>query len=178
MLPTVFYLALQISDVQTFVVKRITNHLSQNIKSTISIGKIKYKFFNSLIISDLLIKDQNNDTLLYAPSVTTGIKKIDIRNKSFRLGRVTLIRPVVRFITDSTGMMNLTWYLNKLKNPQDTISKTGSLFSIDQIDISDASFSLIDKKSTVSDTKFDINNLNLTGISGILEDFMIRKDTT
>ena len=178
MLPTVFYLALQISDVQTFVIKRITNQLSQNFKSTISVGKIKYKFFNSLIISDLLIKDQNNDTLLYSPGVTTGIKRLDFRNMSFRLGRVTLIKPVVKFITDSTGMMNLTWYLNKIKNPQDTTTKAGSQFSIDQIDISDARFSLIDHNGPISNNKLDFNNLNLTGINGIIEDFKIMDDTT
>ena len=178
MLHTVFYLALQMSDVQTFVIKRITNQLSQNFKSTISVGKIKYKFFNSLIISDLLIKDQNNDTLLYSPGVTTGIKRLDFRNMSFRLGRVTLIKPVVKFITDSTGMMNLTWYLNKIKNPQDTTTKAGSQFSIDQIDISDARFSLIDHNGPISINKLDFNNLNLTGINGIIEDFKIMDDTT
>ena len=63
MAPTVLYLLLRTSRVQTFLVKRISNHFSNEFKSTISVGTIKYKFFNELTISNILIKDKNNDTL-------------------------------------------------------------------------------------------------------------------
>jgi hypothetical protein len=178
MLPTVFYLVLQISEVQTFLVKRITNHFSNQIKSTVSVGSIDFKFFNKLILNDILIKDKNNDTLMFSQKITTSIKRINIRNKSFRLGRVTMIKPVVKFITDSTGIMNLTWYLDMFKNPADSTKKSKSTFSIDQIDISDARFSLINHSGVRGKTKIDFNNLNLTGINGIIEDFRLQDDTT
>ncbi|MCX6254369.1 MAG: translocation/assembly module TamB domain-containing protein [Bacteroidia bacterium] len=178
MLPTVFYLVLQISEVQTFLVKRITNHFSDKIKSTISVSRIEFKFFNKLIINDILIKDQNNDTLIFSQKVTIGIKRIDVRNKSFRLGRVTLIKPVVNFITDSTGIMNLTWYMNLLKNPADSTQKAKNTIAIDQIDISDARFSLINHTGLRSKTKIDFNNLKINSINGIIEDLRIQDDTT
>ena len=178
MLPTVLYLLLQTSSVQTFLVKRITSHFSNQIKSTISIGSIEYRFFNKLSISDLLIKDRNNDTLIYSWKVMLGIKRLDFKNKSFRLGRVSLIKPVIAFITDSSGMMNLTWYLNLLKNPSDTIKKTGSRFSVDQIDINDARFSLINRTGLKAKTKIDFNNLNLRELNGIIEDLKIFNDST
>ncbi|MBK7710422.1 MAG: hypothetical protein IPJ37_05385 [Bacteroidales bacterium] len=65
MLPVILYPLLQISAVQTYLVNRITSHFSNNIHSTISVGKIEYKFFNKLSVNDILIKDQHNDTLLY-----------------------------------------------------------------------------------------------------------------
>lgn len=178
MLPTVLYLLIQNSEVQTFLVNRITKHFSNEFKSIISVGRIEYKFFNRLSINDILIKDQNNDTLLYTQKVTTGIKRIDFRNKSFRLGRVTLIKPVVKFITDSTGIMNLTWYMDLLKNPPDSTKKAKSIFSINQIDISDARFSLINHSAIRGKTIIDFNNLNLTAINGIIEDLNIQNGTT
>jgi hypothetical protein len=178
MLPTVLYLVLQISEVQTFLVKRVTDHFSNEIKSTISVGRIEYKFFNRLSINDILIKDKNNDTLIYSQEATVGFRRIDFLNKSFRLGRVILIKPVVSFITDTTGMMNLTWYMNLLKNPSDTAKKAKSVFVIDQIDIRDARFSLINHSGLKAKTKIDFNNLNLTGINGIIEDLKILNDTT
>ncbi len=177
-LPTVFYLLLQSSTVQTFLVKRITSHLSTYINSTISVGKVEYKFFNNLIINDLLIKDINNDTLLYTQKITTTIKKIDIRDASFGLGRVTFKKPVVKLITDSTGVMNLASYLDVIKIPSDTIKKKNPAFSIDQVDISDARFSLNNHSiTTVSKTKLDVNNLNITGLNGIIEDIKVQNDT-
>ncbi|MCX6325406.1 MAG: translocation/assembly module TamB domain-containing protein [Bacteroidia bacterium] len=178
MLPTVLYLLLQNSEVQTFLVNRVTKHFSNKIISTISLGKVEYKFFNRLIIDDILIKDKNKDTLIFSQKVTIGIRRIDIRNKSFRLGRVTLIKPVLKFITDSTGIMNLTSYMDLFKNPSDSTKKSKSKFSIDQIDISDARFSLINHTGLRSKTKIDFNNLNFKEINGIIEDLKIQNDTT
>jgi hypothetical protein len=131
LLPTVLYLLLQTAEVQTFLVKRVTNHFSAQFKSSISVGSIEFKFFNKLSINDLLIKDQNSDTLLYSKEIIAGLKWIDFKNKSFRLGRISLIKPVITLITDSTGMMNLTWYLNLLKKPSDAVKKTGMRLNID-----------------------------------------------
>ena len=178
MLPTVLYLILQISEVQTFLVKRITDHFSKELNSTISVGRIEYKFFNKLSASDILIKDKNNDTLIYSRNATIRFRKIDFKNRSFRLGRVTLIKPVVAFITDSSGLMNLTWFLDFLRNTADTTNKTKSKFLIDQIDISDARFSLINRSAVKAKTKIDFNNLNLKGVNGIIEDVRIQNDTT
>jgi hypothetical protein len=178
MLPTVLYLLLQTSEVQTFLVKRITNHFSEQLKSTISVGSIEYKFFNRLTIYNVLIKDKNNDTLLYTQEMTVGIRRMDFKNKSFRLGKVNLFKPYVALITDSTGMMNLTWYLNLIKSQDDTGKKGGSKFSVDQIDIRDARFSLINRSAPKGKTRIDFNDLNLSGINGIIEELKTMNDTT
>jgi len=176
-LPTIFYLVLQIPEVQTFLVKRISGHFSDQINSTISVGKIEYRFFNRLSASDILLKDKNNDTLLYSKNTIIGFKKIDFKNRSLRLGRVILVKPVFALITDSSGSMNLTWYLNLFKKQSDSTNKNKINLIIDQIDISDASFSYVKKSSIPSKTKIDFNNLKLTSINGILEDLKIINDT-
>jgi len=178
LLPTVLYLLLQTAEVQTFLVKRITNHFSAQIKSTISIGSIEYKFFNKLSISNILIKDQNNDTLIYSKELIVGFREMNFKNKSFRLGKVSLVKPVIALITDTTGMMNLTWYLNLIKAAPDTAKKAGTRISIEEIDISDARFALINRTGTRGKTKIDFNNLNLAGLNGIIEDFRTLNDTT
>ena len=178
LLPTVLYLLLQTAKVQTFLIKRITNHFSSEIKSTISFGSIEYKFFNSLSINDVIIKDQNNDTLIYSNQITVGIRSIDIRNKSFRLGKVSIIKPVIALITDSAGIMNLTRYLNLIKAPSDTTNKAGSRIAIDQIEISNARFSLINRSVIKGKSKIDFNNLNLSDLNVTIKDFKTLNDTT
>jgi len=141
-------LLLNTSEVQTFLVKRITNHFSNEIKSTISVGSIEYKFFNKLSINDVIIKDKNNDTLLYSKEIKVGIRRMDFKNKSFRLGKVVLIKPVIALITDSAGSMNLTWYLNLMKNQSDNVKTIGNKISVDQIEINNARFSLINRSAS------------------------------
>jgi hypothetical protein len=178
MIPTIFYLILQIPEVQTYLVKRITSHFSNEIKSTISIGSIKYTFFNRLSVNDLLIRDKHNDTLIYAQNVTAGLRKLDIKKSAFKFGKLVLTKPVIALITDSSGQMNLTWYLEMLKNPADTTKKTKPYFSVNQIDISNARFSILNHSSPAGVSKMDFNNLNVSSLNGIFEDFKIENDTT
>jgi hypothetical protein len=177
-LPVTLFSVLQISEVQTFLVNRITSHLSKNINSTITIGKMEYRFFNKLALNDVLVKDQHNDTLLYTQEIVAAIRYFDLKQKSFRLGRVTVIKPVVALITDSTGMMNLKWYLNMLSNPDDTTKKAPVSFVINEIELSDARFSLINHSGPKGKSPVDFNNLRLSSINASIEDLKIRNDTT
>ncbi|MBK7627426.1 MAG: translocation/assembly module TamB domain-containing protein [Bacteroidales bacterium] len=178
LLPTLLYLVLQIPQVQTAIVQRITSHFSSELKSTISIESFHYRFFNRLTLNNILIKDNHNDTLLFSQEVSVILKGIDLKNNSTRLGKVTLIRPYVALITDSTGLMNLSWFLGKLKSPPDTVKKAPLRLSIDQIDFSNARFSLINHNGKKSKTRLDFNNMNFSDINGIIEDLNIENDTT
>jgi len=178
LLPTLLYLVLQIPQIQTQIVKRISSHFSTQLKSTISVGSFHYRFFTKLTLNDVLIKDNHNDTMLYSRELSAIIKGINLKNKTTRLGKVTLIEPYIALISDSTGLMNLTWYLDLLKNSSDTVKKAPGVFSIDQIDLSNARFSWINHNGLSSKTRMDLNNINLTGINGIIEDLRIENNTT
>jgi len=177
MLPTLLYLTLQFSEVQTFIVNRVSSHFSNEINSSISVGKIEYKFFNRLSINEILIKDQNNDTLLYSQKVTAGIRNVNFKQNYIRLGKVVFIKPEVAFITDSSGLMNISWYIKLFKKSADSREKRPANLSIDQIDISDARFSLINHYSSKGKSKIDFNNLHFTSLNGTFEDIKIKNDT-
>ncbi len=169
---------LRLPSVQTLILKKITDYISKETKSTLSFGKIRLVFFNKIEINDLIVKDQHNDTLLYAQRITAGIRQISRRNKSYKLGKVVVIKPVFALITDSTGLMNLNWYLNMLQRPRDTTSTKSPYFQINQIDISDGRFLLINKYSRPTKTPIDFNNLRIAEINAIVENLNNFKDST
>ena len=178
LIPTCFYLIILIPEVQTFIVRRVISHLSNEIKTTISVGKVEYAFFNKLTINDLLIKDKNNDTLISSSKVIAGIRKLDFRNHSFKLGKVILHEPKVALITDSTGMLNLTWYLEMLRTSnKDTTKKVSSRFSVNLIELNDAQFSLLNESGPESKMMMDFNNLKLTGIKGSIVNLVVLNDS-
>jgi hypothetical protein len=178
MFPTLIAITLQIPQVQTLMVKRITGHFSEQIRSTVSIGKFEYRFFNKLNLNDLLIKDKHDDTLAYVQKLSAGIKYINLKTKSFSIGKLDLLNPVIGLITDSTDEMNLTWYLNMLKNPADTSVKSKGAIKINEIDISNARFSLVNMKGIKSKNPIDFNNLRLLDVNGIIEDLVVKNDST
>jgi hypothetical protein len=178
LLPTLLYLCLQFPNVQTFMVKRIADHFSDELKSSITVGRINYKFFNKLIINDLLIKDQNYDTLIYSEEVSVIIKSLNLKINAVRLGSISLIRPKISLVTDTSGLMNLTWYLNHFKKSNDTIRKAKGSFSIDRIDIRDASFSLVTRGAAAGKSKVNFNDLDIGRINGIIENIKSEDDIT
>jgi TamB, inner membrane protein subunit of TAM complex len=175
---TLLSLIVRIPAVQTFIVKKVTGYISGETKSTVSIGKVRFSFFNKLEFAEVLIKDQHNDTLLYAPEVVIGIRQLNRKNNSIRLGKVVVIKPVVGFITDSTGLMNLTWYLNLIQKPKASTPVKSSFLHINQVEISDGRFSLINKSVPPSKTPMDLNNIRLSGINVIIENLNARNDST
>jgi len=177
-LPTIFYFILRVPVVQTMLVRRITDHISEETRSSIMIGKVEFHFFNRLYMNDILIKDQNNDTLIYSQKISAGIRKIDFRKKAFRLGRVVIDSPVVSFAADSAGTLNIMWYIDKLRAPNDTLKKGKNTIDINQIDINNARFSLVTDKGAKSKAPIDLRNLHLADINCILEGFSIKDDTT
>jgi hypothetical protein len=179
MIPVVFYVALQFPEVQTFLVHRITDHFSKELQSSISVGNIEYRFFNKLSINDILIKDRNDDTLIYSKNISASIRKIDVRHNTIRIGRITLIKPVIALITDTSGMMNLNWYLDILRGPEDTTkSSSAGRFNIGQVELIDGRFSLINRSEPEGKSKIDFNNLYIKDLNGNIEDIRIENDTT
>jgi len=176
--PTILYVVLQVPEVQTFVVHRIASHFSDEIKSTISVGKFQYRFFNRLVLNDLLIKDRNNDTLLYSKRLTAGIKSFDLTRKSIRIGKVNLVNTDFNIITDSAGQNNLNWYLSLLQSSPDTAKKKGSRIRIDEIDISHSKFSLINRQVAGQKPGINFNDLEISRLNGIVEDLRIVNDST
>lgn len=177
LMPVSILLILRIPYVQTNLVKGVTNLMSQELNTTISVGSIEFTYFNKLNINDLLIKDQNQDTMIFAPSVKAGIIKTDPLRGVFILGRIEVNEPYLALITDTAGILNLNWYLDKIRGKKDSSSADGSYINIRRIDIADGRFSLINRGSDPANIPVDFNNLRVSGISGTVERLKIRNDS-
>lgn len=176
LIPFMLAIGISLPSVQTLIIRKLADNISDKIESTISIGSIDYSFFNRLKLQDVLLKDMNNDTLMYVARTTAGLRKIDLRNKSIVLGRTVVTNPVVAFITDSTGSNNLKWYLDLIKNPEGSSEKKIDIV-INHIDINKGRFALVNRTKDKGKTIVNFNDLDLIGINGILEDFIIRNDS-
>ena len=178
LVPTFFSFILRIPEVQTFMVKRITRHFSEKIMTTITTGRVEYVFFNKIVINDLLIKDQNDDTLIYTQKISAGILKLDLTGKNIKFGTVKLEKPTIALITDTTGMMNLKWYFELLGSSKDSVRKSRSNISVNQITITDGRFTLLNKTGNEAKSVIDFNRLFVSGVNGEIDDLKVHNDST
>jgi hypothetical protein len=64
--PIILSLVLQVPFVQNIVVQQITKRLSAQTESQVSLKRIQFNIIKGVLIDDFLIKDMENDTLLFA----------------------------------------------------------------------------------------------------------------
>ena len=172
------FVALRVPSVQTYIAKKAASYISNLLKTTISVGNVDFTFFNRLELHDVLIKDQLNDTMIFVPSISAGIRQLSRRKNTIILGKVLVTRPVMHLRTDSTGLMNLNWYLNILQGGKNASASRKSYFRVNQVDIVDGRFSLQNKFTTPLNTKINFNDLKLSGINAIVENIEVRNDST
>ena len=179
LLPIFLFFILRLPIVQTYVIQGITKYISSEIRSTVSVGKVEFAYFNRLILDDVLIKDKNNDTLVYSKKVTAGIRQLNLKKGVIRLGRVNIDKPVCALITDSTGSSNLSWYLNMITSkPADSTLKASPAIHIARISVVGGKFALIDRRSKPSDTPIDLSKLRIDSINGSIDDLLVKNDST
>ena len=67
------WLIIQTSFVQTFIVKKVTKRLSNDLHTEVRIDRVSLALFNSMNLEGTLVKDLRKDTLLYANKVKLRI---------------------------------------------------------------------------------------------------------
>jgi hypothetical protein len=73
LLLVLLWLAIQTSPVQNYLARKVTEKLSHDLQTTISIKKVEFGLFNRMLLEGTLIEDRNKDTLLYAGTAEVRI---------------------------------------------------------------------------------------------------------
>ncbi|HLI94265.1 MAG TPA: hypothetical protein VKU83_11665, partial [Puia sp.] len=63
----------QLPPVQTWLVSKVTSRLSKNLHTTVSIDSVEFSLFNKMYLYNVLVKDRQKDTLLFARTVKVNI---------------------------------------------------------------------------------------------------------
>ena len=177
--PAMALLLLRTPKFQTMMVHTFSDSFSKKLGTHISVDHVSFTFFNKLVLYNILITDQNQDTLLMAKQASLKIKDIKPAEQRYSIGKVEIYEPDLRMITDSTGIMNLTWYIKMLKGDREPDTTKKVNLKIADINIIDGSYSLINKKDTspVSPGQVDFSNIRLTSLNTRIEDLNILSDT-
>ncbi|HKL66433.1 MAG TPA: hypothetical protein VJ877_00970, partial [Bacteroidales bacterium] len=119
-------LILRNPSVQTWLFNKFADRVSLNKEINLSVSDIKFTFFNKIIVTDLLIRDNTSDTLIYAPELSAGIRNIKPRQRLIHLGRIDIDKPVIKLRPDTNDILNIQYFGNLLIN-EDTAKRNKDL---------------------------------------------------
>ena len=73
--------AIHLDMVQTFVAKRLTSYLSNQLKTTVHINHVSIHFVKSVVLEGFYVEDQHGDTLMYVDELKIAINELSTKNK-------------------------------------------------------------------------------------------------
>jgi hypothetical protein len=120
------WVLIQTTPVQNLLVNQVTRKLSKDLKTTVSIKHVDFAFFNKMLLEGTLVKDQHQDTLLYA-----GTAAIRITDWFFFKDKVELEYVGLKNAAIHLQRTDSTWNYQFLIDYFSTPKKGGSKNSIE-----------------------------------------------
>ncbi|MGE0078847.1 MAG: translocation/assembly module TamB domain-containing protein [Bacteroidales bacterium] len=172
------WLVIQSSQVQTILVSKVTSILHSKTGINISVGAIDFRPFNRILLKNVYIADLNNDTLIHAETISLSLLNINLDEGNYKLNRVVIDKATINFISDTSGLLNLTALLDKL--PEDTVQQSDSsnfILKSNHVSITNSSFRL--KQINADSVEYGVNvkDLHLDNLNIDVGDFCINADT-
>lgn len=150
-----FYFAIQSPKVQTWLAQKITHSISNAIGATVEIEDVNIEFFNTVNLKKFLLRDQNNDTLIYFHKATAALNYFSLFDQNIDLDEIAidgLYVNIYRTPTDSS--FNFSYLAqNKNTTPKDSTKVSEAwLLNLDKLNLS---HSKVNFKDSLSGTIFE-----------------------
>ncbi|HEX8545482.1 MAG TPA: hypothetical protein VF691_00895, partial [Cytophagaceae bacterium] len=146
---TIFFLAfllLKQSKVQTFVVRKVTENLSNTLKTKVSIGRVDIDFFKTLVLENVYVEDKAKDTILYAGRVKVNIGLLSLSQQKILISYSALENARVNiYKKDGMKEFNYDFILKAFSsNNVDTTGGSTWEFDMEDIELSNIRLSFFD----------------------------------
>ncbi|MGH2643587.1 MAG: hypothetical protein ACRDE2_06545, partial [Chitinophagaceae bacterium] len=137
---------INVTAVQNFVVRRITNTLSERLHTDVSIKHVDFTLFNKFTLDGTYIADQHKDTLLYAGKLTVNVTNFFfLKNKTWLhyIGLQDAVLNLRRLPGDS--VWNYQFILDSLSSPSSSSSGQMPNIDIKRVNITNIRVNKIDE---------------------------------
>ncbi len=174
MLLALIIFSLQFKPVQTYVAKKAAAYLSKELNTTISIKSLYIKPFKSIVLEDLLVLDQQKDTLLHTPKFMVDINKLSIKERIIDINTVQ-INDGHFFLKDfKDKRSNLDFIIDYFDSGKPTVKKKKKKpydVGIGRVILNKFAFKYKNyaAKDTLQGKTINFDNIDLNELSGIVE---------
>jgi hypothetical protein len=173
-----FTLTLQSTTVQTRLVQYLSDRFSAATGFAITLKHIDIDWLDKATIQGLMILDDHDNIMIEVPEVTIDYKLSTLFRKSdVLIDELILLEPHIELITYADSLLNITKFINSIKEITKTKKGNNSIFTIDHIKLTNGeiTFNTLYKDSIKN--QFDYNHFKLTDLGTNINYFSIRHDT-
>ncbi|CAN5554537.1 translocation/assembly module TamB domain-containing protein [soil metagenome] len=176
--------ALQHPYVQTKVVQKLSGSISEKIGFPVHINQVNIKWFDILVLEQVEIRDFNNNQMIFVDQLSVDFNLQSLLNASdINLDVVNLNKARINLIRNTDDEdLNINLFIERIRELASSKSlsskrKKTPVFSIDEVYLSDAYFSLNDPLEDSIRNRFDHYHFDVKNIDAAIRDFKIIADT-
>ena len=172
------FVLLQTSMSQQFFSKIIVSELSEKLHTKVQLGKIDYKFFNTIAIQDLYVEDLQKDTLLFVKQANAHFKFWKFFEGKIIFKSIDIDQLDGNLVIDKAGHSNLDFILEAFKSPPKKDS-TQVTYRITHFIIRNSRFAYSNLKEfqKLPDGVFNGNKLRFRNINTDITLNILKKDS-
>lgn len=141
-IPTTAFFILQNKQIQTYLTQRIANELSEKIDAKIKVESVNFRFFNKVVLKNVYLEDQLEDTLLFSNKVVCSLSKFDRNKKIIDIKNIELNKAKIYLHKfDSLKPINLRFSDDTLRFKDTTkLSQSEWQISLNNIEVQNSIF--------------------------------------
>ncbi len=164
--------ALQFRPVQTYVAKKAASYLSNELNTTVSLSGIYIKPFSSVVIEDLLVLDQEKDTLFNSPKFLLNLSQFSLKKRIIAVNTVQVNNGSFFLKSYKDKSTNLDFIINYFDSGSKTVVKKKKKpfeLSFHRIILNHITFKYKNLRVDTTMSGINFNDLSLTNLNGIFE---------
>lgn len=136
---------LHIAAVQTWLTRRVTDHLSEKLHARLSVRHVDFEFFDKLNLKGVYVQDLRKDTLLYAGSASISITDWFFLKEKATIHYIELQDAKISLYRVDT-VWNHQFLIDYFSSPKkDTDSAGGIELALEELKLKNVTFSQVDK---------------------------------
>ena len=150
---------------QNQVVKIALHYLSKSLNTEVDVSSASVSFFDELTLNDFLIRDKQNDTLVYAQEVKVDISLFSYFNKDLSIDKISLNGGIINLKENGTGESNYSFLINSTSSEeQDSLTNSTAEpwnLILDALELNETQFNYAIDEKEISLFATQINGLIL-----------------
>ncbi|MGV3630835.1 MAG: translocation/assembly module TamB domain-containing protein [Bacteroidota bacterium] len=169
--------AIRTSSFQTFLAKKVTSYLSDEMKAKIDIRKVDIIFFDKIALDGIFIEDLEKDTLADIKSVYVTIGALNLDKKIINLNEISIEQGKIKlYRSKKNGEFNYQFLADYFSSPDASPDSEPYEINLDQIKLKQVDFRYDDKRKAYSSFGLDYNHIHLKNLYLTTSDVKIGKN--
>ncbi|WP_027470387.1 translocation/assembly module TamB domain-containing protein [Saccharicrinis fermentans] len=173
MSPILLYFVVLIPSVQNSIGNILTTRLSNDLGAEVSIGNVRFYPIKKLVLNEVLIKDSQQDSLLYLDQLVAPIDSIVFANKRVYLGAISIHQLNTSITTDSISN-NYSFILDSLRSRQG--KQSNWKYAIKGIQLKNSAISFVRQNAPTPKSKFNTNHVKVSSLDLYVDKIKMEED--